>query len=156
MTDLKRNREELIKHISKMLFTRNEMRIDKFNKLFSEISLVHFNLMKDIWPELLYCESCPENPVTLQELESRKNRPLNRISQAVEQLNNAGLVSWERGEVGTFIKVKESGFEAFKRQEKLLLEFLDRLFDYIGIERFNEIINGMNELEDAIRNIDIE
>ncbi len=155
MTELKRNREELIKHITKMLFTRNEMRMDKFNKLFSEISLVQFNLMKDIWPELLYCETCPETAVTLQELESRKNLPINRISQAVEQLNNAGLVSWERGEVGTFIKVKEAGFESFKKQEKHLLEFLDKLFDSIGIDRFNDIINGMNELEDAIRNIDI-
>ena len=150
MSELKRPTPELINLANDVLSVRNEINADKLSSLFSEVTLIQYNLLKRIWSELPTCTECPKTKITLQEMQAKSDLPMNRISQAVTGLNDAGLVSWERGKNGTYITLTSGGYDRFRKQEQMLLSYLDNVIDIIGMERFKEILAAMGELESAL------
>ena len=150
MNELKRPTPELINLANDVLSVRNEINADKLNNLFSVVTLIQYGHLKRIWPELPTCTECPKSKITLQEMQAESELPMNHISKAVERLNNAGLVSWKRNESGTYITLTDGGFERFKKQERILLSYLDNVIDIIGMDRFKEILQATEELESAL------
>lgn len=150
MNEMKIPKDQVIKNTDAILHIREEVVKDKIDSVFSKISLVDYRVFKRIWPEIGNVEEIPEEKVFLQTIHDNFGIPMNRISQVVESMNNKGLVKWERAESGTYIQVSERGFALFKEQQDILFSYIGRVVNRLGIDRMNEIVLAMTELEEAL------
>lgn len=143
-------RTEIIQDTDAILHIREEVLKDKIDAVFSKMSLVDYRVLKRVWPEITSTETIPEEKVYLQTIQGQYNIPMNRISQVVENMNNKGLLLWERGESGTYIQVSERGYALFREQQEILFSYIGRVVNKVGIERMHEIVQAMNDLEEAL------
>lgn len=156
MSELKRPKSELIDIAQEMLNVREEISTDRLSQLFSEITVVNYNILKRIWPELTECESLPTSKITLQDMQKSAEIPMHYISKIVERLSDAGLVSWERNESGTYIQLAEYGYNLFKKQQEILLRFFNQLINVMGLEKFHDTIMAVKEIETIINDVIID
>lgn len=143
-------RTEIIQDTDAILRIREEVIKDKIDTVFSKLSLLDYRVLKRVWPEIGNGEKLPEEKVLLQTIHAESGIPMNRISQVVENMNNKGLIDWKRAESGTYIQVTERGFNLFREQQEILFSYIGRVVNKVGIERMHEIVQAMNELEDAM------
>ena len=150
MSEMTVPRTELIKDTDAILHIREEVVKDKIDSVFSKLSLLDYRMLKRVWPEIGNEEKIPEEKVFLQTLQEEFDIPMSKISQAVESMNNKGLIDWKRAESGTYIQVTNRGFSLFREQQEILFSYFGRVFNRLGIERMHEIVQALNELEHAM------
>lgn len=143
-------RTEIIKDTDAILHIREEVIKDKIDSVFSKLSLLDYRMLKRVWPEIGSSEEIPEEKVFLQTIQAEFGIPMNRISQAVENMNNKGLIDWKRAESGTYIQITDRGFSLFREQQEILFSYIGRVVNKLGIERMHEIVQAMNDLENAM------
>lgn len=143
-------RTEIIKDTDAILHIREEVIKDKIDSVFSKLSLLDYRMLKRVWPEIGSSEKIPEEKVFLQTIQGEFGIPMSRISQTVESMNNKGLIDWKRAESGTYIQVTDRGFSLFCEQQEILFSYIGRVVKKVGIERMHEIVQAMNDLEEAL------
>ncbi len=143
-------REVLIKNADAILHAHEDILKDKMDALFTKLNLLDCRNLKKIWPEIATSAEMPTNKVYLQSLQETFDQPMSRISVMVEKMQNNGLVIWERGESGTYIRLTSRAFELYHQQQDILLSYVERVMVKIGKERLQEILAALAELEGAL------
>ena len=150
MSNSKIDTLELTQLANELLSVRGQINTDTLTGLFSELSPLQYNVLKRLWPEISSTNTCPEDRITLQEIQEVTNLQMTYISQTIERIANAGLIVWERGESGTYVILSQHGFTKFKKQQEILLSYFERVLDRIGVDRFKQIVAAMKELENIL------
>lgn len=140
-------REELLELGNQMIHLRSIMAKDHLHMIFSEVSFIDYNLILGIWPMLQTNMDAECNPVYLQQIAESSNLEMNQVSKMVKVLSERGLVLWERGETGTYIKIESYGKEKMRKQQEILLEYFTHVITQIGEARFREFIKILNDVE---------
>ena len=138
---------ELKKLSDKVIFARAELNLDRLENVFSEMSLIDYELIRKIWPQLRDDENCTTKTIYLQEMQEKTGIPMNQISKAIQKLSDRNLIDWKRGESGTYIEINQFGRNKFKEQQLRLLDYFDRVVERMGFERLNEMVSVLNEVE---------
>ncbi len=147
MAEYKHGTEELKKLSDNVIFARAELNLDRLENVFSEMSLIDYELIRKIWPQLRDDENSKTGIIYLSEMQERTGIPMNQISRAVQKLSDKNLVDWKRGESGTYIEISSYGRTRFKEQQIRLLKYFDRVVERMGFDRLNEMISILNEVE---------
>ncbi len=147
MADYRHEIGELKKLSDKVIFARAELNLDRLENVFSEMSLIDYELIRKIWPQLRDDENCTTKTIYLQEMQEKTGIPMNQISKAIQKLSDRNLIDWKRGESGTYIEINQFGRNKFKEQQLRLLDYFDRVVERMGFERLNEMVSVLNEVE---------
>ena len=147
MADYRHEIDELKKLSDKIIFARAELNLDRLENVFSEMSLIDYELIRKIWPQLRDDENCTTKTIYLQEMQEKTGIPMNQISKAIQKLSDRNLIDWKRGESGTYIEINQFGRNKFKDQQLRLLDYFDRVVERMGFERLNEMVSVLNEVE---------
>ncbi|MDY6221260.1 MAG: hypothetical protein ACOYBH_04195 [Candidatus Alectryocaccobium sp.] len=147
MADYRHEIDELKKLSDKVIFARAELNLDRLENVFSEMSLIDYELIRKIWPQLRDDENCATKTIYLQEMQEKTGIPMNQISKAIQKLSDRNLIDWKRGESGTYIEINQFGRNKFKDQQLRLLDYFDRVVERMGFERLNEMVSVLNEVE---------
>lgn len=155
LEDMKMNktvvsREELIKNADAILHAHEDVLKDKIDSLFTVMSLRDCSLCRKVWPEINSLEQAPKNKVYLQTLQETFGLPMSKVSRTVDLMQNNGLVVWERGESGTYIRMTAKGFDRYHAQQDIILSYIERVIARLGTDRLNEILSALAELEGAL------
>ena len=150
MAENKITREQLIELSNQMIGVRSVINRDHLNNLFTVVSLPDYAIMKKNWPNIAKIEEQDYPPVFLRQMQAKSDTPMSVISKMVQQLNDNGLVHWERGESGTYIILSAHGLRCFREQQELVLDYFERVITRIGIERFKMMLDGMQEIEEIM------
>lgn len=153
MTKLKTPRNHLIELTRQTLTLRSLMSNDHLTNIFSEMNLIDYSLIQKIWPILENDIDAECKPIHLKQIEAMSNLSMPQISKIVQHLQEKGLILWERDEEGTYILPSPHGRDVLSGQQQVLLEFFDRIIEKIGEEKYYDILNTLELLENVIQEV---
>lgn len=133
-----------------LLFFRNNLTQDRLTRIFSEVTLFDFVVLEHLWPELIHEDVRPEREIYLQDMTDIFERDIHEISKLVQALRDNGLVRWEQGENGTYVRMSQSGYESFHSQQLAIRSYFKKVISKVGLERFREMMDIMEEMENIL------
>ncbi|MCD8132617.1 MAG: hypothetical protein LUE19_02030 [Clostridiales bacterium] len=127
---------------------RYSMDADHLNLVFRDISMADYMILAKLGHRMGF--NNPETRVYLSEISKELDRPINRISQMVQNLQDKGYVYWEHDQEqrkGTYIYISETGREAMIRQQEILRKYYGNVVERLGQETVVQILDMMLQLE---------
>ncbi len=144
------SREELIKHADAILLSHEDVLKHQIDSLYSKMPASECRFCRRIWPDIINMDEPPKEKIYLSTLQASSGQTMSKISQQVEKMQNQGLVIWERGESGTYIQMTGKGFRLYHEQMEILLSYMQRVINKLGVERVQEITKAVADLKDAL------
>ncbi|MCD8109891.1 MAG: hypothetical protein LUE14_07305 [Clostridiales bacterium] len=127
---------------------RYSMDADHLSLVFRDISMADYMILAKLGHRMGF--NNPETRVYLSEISKELDRPINRISQMVQNLQDKGYVYWEYDQEqrkGTYIYISETGREAMIRQQEILRKYYGNVVERLGQETVVQILDMMLQLE---------
>ncbi len=127
---------------------RYSMDADHLHRVFTVISMTDYMILTRLGRTMGINK--PETRVYLSEISKEMNRPINQVSQMVQNLQAKGYVYWEHDpeqRSGTYIYISETGREAMTRQQEILHRYFENIVNRLGEENVAEILDMMYRLE---------
>ncbi|MCD7921351.1 MAG: hypothetical protein LUG27_02750 [Clostridiales bacterium] len=127
---------------------RYSMDADHLSLVFRDISMADYMILAKLGHRMGF--NNPETRVYLSEISKELDRPINRISQMVQNLQDKGYVYWEHDQEqrkGTYIYISETGREAMIRQQEILRKYYGNVVERLGQETVVQILDMMLQLE---------
>ncbi|MDO4490312.1 MAG: hypothetical protein Q4B85_04535 [Lachnospiraceae bacterium] len=144
------SREDLLRNTDAILHVREGVLKKKIKSLYTRMAIDDCYFLKQVWPEIRTSEEKPREQVYLSTLQANSGLPMSEISQTVERMNNKGLIIWERGSSGTYIKLSDKGFREFRAQQDIMFGYVERIIRKLGKDHLREIVAALSELESVL------
>ncbi|MCC8029290.1 MAG: hypothetical protein LIO75_05800 [Lachnospiraceae bacterium] len=132
----------------RIIRTRYSMDADHLNLVFKDISMSDYMILAKLGHRMGF--NNPETRVYLSEISKELDRPINQVSQMVQNLQDKGYVYWEHDpeqRSGTYIYISETGREAMVRQQEILRKYCGNIVERIGRDNVVKILDMMHKLE---------
>ena len=127
---------------------RYSMDAEHLNRVFTVISMTDYMILAKLSRTMGF--NNPDTRVYLSEISKEMSRPINQVSQMVQNLQDKGYVYWEHDQEqrkGTYIYISETGREAMIRQREILHRYFANIVDRLGEDNVAKILDMMFRLE---------
>ncbi|MCC8081945.1 MAG: hypothetical protein LIO80_08085 [Lachnospiraceae bacterium] len=140
--------KEMLDLGDRIISTHYSMDVDHLNLVFRDISMADYMILAKLGHRMGFNK--PETRVYLSEISKELDRPINRVSQMVQNLQDKGYIYWEHDQEqrkGTYIYISETGREAMIRQQEILRKYCGNIIERLGQETVVKILDMMHQLE---------
>ncbi len=140
--------KDILELSDRIIKTRYSLDADHLNLVFKDISVSDYMILAKLGHRMGF--NNPETKVYLSEISRELDRPINRVSQMVQNLQDKGYIYWEHDQEqrkGTYIYISETGREAMIRQQNILRRYCENIVERIGKDNVIKILDMMSHLE---------
>ncbi|MCD7865621.1 MAG: hypothetical protein LUG54_06320 [Clostridiales bacterium] len=143
-----RQEKDILELSDRIIKTRYSLDADHLNLVFKDISVSDYMILAKLGHRMGF--NNPETKVYLSEISEELDRPINRVSQMVQNLQDKGYIYWEHDQEqrkGTYIYISETGREAMICQQNILRRYCENIVERIGKDNVIKILDTMSHLE---------